>query len=558
MDPIWVQQYGNVPAHLKYTSASLYEQLRKSAYRYRYRAAVRSFGRPIRYDALLQKTDAAANALQNLGLAPGDRVCLMLPMCAAFAALFYAINRVGAVSVLVPEDCSAENLQKILEQTDAKALFVSDMRYVHYWYMLEQNHIHNVVCVQVWEEAALPRRAMVRSALLKANGLRSEPPLPMTLSGLTRRNDYECPTPPHHFERDEVAVEIAVPTENEEYRLLQFCNISVTAASMQFAAGIGVGDGEMNALCEVPPCATVGFTAGLHAILLCGYCVVCRPGTAEFADMMRLDAPQIVLGTPSGYYKWLASGHSEREDLSYLKSLFFVCDSPSGFEEGMAEFLAAHGADIRLRRCYSMNETGITVMTPLDPQTEGSLGVPLPDVYVRVCAADGKTPKRTGEVGEICVLAPSRAAGEMATVRDEYGNAWIRTGDLGKMTADGSLWFVGRQKRMTKICGRTVFPEVTERAIASLEGVKEVRLTTLLHTERGAAFKAWICPETMPEDAGRFAAEILRQLRQILPKRQIPTAFAVVREMKYDADGNIDEAALRAEQKSKQSPFTLE
>ena len=103
MEPRWHKQYDYVPAHPEYARGTLYEQFCRSAYRNRYKSAVDYFGASLRYDRLLSRADTAANALVNLGIKAGDRICICLPNMPSAAVLFYAASRIGAVVVMVEE-----------------------------------------------------------------------------------------------------------------------------------------------------------------------------------------------------------------------------------------------------------------------------------------------------------------------------------------------------------------------------------------------------------------------------------------------------------------------
>lgn len=106
----------------------------------------------------------------------------------------------------------------------------------------------------------------------------------------------------------------------------------------------------------------------------------------------------------------------------------------------------------------------------------GSVGVPLPysDVRILECEADGTviSEKATDEIGEICVSNPgvfvghtySEAAKNVGLYADK---TFLRTGDLGRIDADGYLWITGRAKDLIIRGGHNIDPAEIEDALSS-------------------------------------------------------------------------------------------
>ena len=137
-------------------------------------------------------------------------------------------------------------------------------------------------------------------------------------------------------------------------------------------------------------------------------------------------------------------------------------------------FQAATG--VQVSEGYGLTEaTCLVSCNPVDgPKKIGSVGLPLPycDVRILDCAADGSVTARKGcdEVGEICVSNPGVYVGH--TYREAAKNTglyadgrWLRTGDLGRIDADGYLWITGRAKDLIIRGGHNIDPAVIEDAL---------------------------------------------------------------------------------------------
>lgn len=136
-------------------------------------------------------------------------------------------------------------------------------------------------------------------------------------------------------------------------------------------------------------------------------------------------------------------------------------------------FEAATG--VQIAEGYGLTEaTCLVSCNPVDGLKKvGSVGLPLPHTHVRILhhAPDG-TVKDCGidEVGEICVANPGVLPGSTYTEADKNRDLfaegiYLRTGDLGRMDADGYLWITGRAKDLIIRGGHNIDPAGIEDAM---------------------------------------------------------------------------------------------
>ncbi len=159
-------------------------------------------------------------------------------------------------------------------------------------------------------------------------------------------------------------------------------------------------------------------------------------------------------------------------DISTLKNAF--SGSAPLPVEVFKRFQKATGVEII--EGYGMTETTcvISVNPPDGEHRIGSVGFPFPYTDVRIlnCAADGSVDHvcGVGEVGEICVANPGVVVG--ATYTEPRKNeklfvdgVYLRTGDLGRIDADGYLWITGRAKDLIIRGGHNIDPARIEEAM---------------------------------------------------------------------------------------------
>jgi len=160
-------------------------------------------------------------------------------------------------------------------------------------------------------------------------------------------------------------------------------------------------------------------------------------------------------------------------DVSTLKSAF--CGSAALPVETFKNFEKATGVEIL--EGYGMTEaTCIVSSNPVNFEKKiGSVGVRAAYTDVKIFHSDetGNVTHECGvdEVGEICVSNPGVVVG--ATYTDEtknnnlYANGkYLRTGDLGRIDADGYIWITGRAKDLIIRGGHNIDPAMIEEALS--------------------------------------------------------------------------------------------
>jgi long-chain acyl-CoA synthetase len=151
-----------------------------------------------------------------------------------------------------------------------------------------------------------------------------------------------------------------------------------------------------------------------------------------------------------------------------------------------------------LVEAYAMTETMLAaICCPVHgAYKEGSVGVPLPDVDVRIVDVEtGEQTLPSGQVGEIIIQAPQIMVGywECPTeTNDMIRNGWVYTGDLGYLDEDGYLFIVDRKKDLIKPGGFQVWPREVEEIIATHPAAAEVSVAGVPDDYQGEAVKAWI------------------------------------------------------------------
>jgi long-chain acyl-CoA synthetase len=196
---------------------------------------------------------------------------------------------------------------------------------------------------------------------------------------------------------------------------------------------------------------------------------------------------------------------------------------------------------------YSLTEAQMAVIAnpPLGAKKIGSVGMPLPDVDLRIVDTDDTTREvAQGEPGEVLIAAPQLMRGywnqpdETAAMMstDANGVRWLHTGDIGYLDEDGYLFLTDRKKELIKVSGFQVWPREVEEVISAHPAVLEAGVAPVSDPAKGEVPKAWVVLR-----AGRAAtADELRAFcRGRLAPYKVPAQVSIVSELPKTAVGKV-------------------
>src|SRR6056297_3185431 len=187
---------------------------------------------------------------------------------------------------------------------------------------------------------------------------------------------------------------------------------------------------------------------------------------------------------------------------------------------------------------------------PTGEKKVGSVGVPFPYTDVRIYkVTDGQPVEcETDEVGEICISNPGVYAGntytEAAKNTDLYHHeTYLRTGDLGRVDADGYLWITGRAKDLIIRGGHNIDPADIEEALMAHHDVAMAGAIGQPDAHSGELPCAYV---ELVEGATATAEELLEHCKVHVHERAaVPRHVEVLDELPKTAVGKIFKPGLR-------------
>jgi malonyl-CoA/methylmalonyl-CoA synthetase len=168
------------------------------------------------------------------------------------------------------------------------------------------------------------------------------------------------------------------------------------------------------------------------------------------------------------------------------------------------------------------------------------VGPPLPGTQVRIVAPEGET------VGGIEVKGANVFSGywrDEAKTRAEFSaDGWFRTGDVGRIDAQGYVHIVGRAKDLVISGGFNVYPKEVESELDAVEGVLESAVFGVPHPDFGEGVTAAV---VMREGAVLSEGELIERVQDRLARYKVPKRILQLAELPRNTMGKVQKNELR-------------
>lgn len=470
--------------------------------------------------AFLEEASRWMVALRTAGIGPGDRVALSLGKSAGLVAAHVAVLGVGAGAVPVNPSLTPREVAAVLAQAEARlAVTGADL-------LARAPELRTAVQGPWWvtgETAQLPTNTTPLAAVLSTAAPGAEP---------VDRND-------------------------DDLALLLF-----TSGTTGVPKGVGLTHGNLRAnlhallvetwemheddrlLHALPPHHLHGLGLGVYGTLLVGNAAVLLDRFDAEVVVRALDAQRITvfMGVPTMYHRMI-----EVPEVGPLAAMrLFACGSAPLSPETFRRFQDRFGFPLIER--YGLTETGINTANPLHGRHRpGSVGLPLPGVDVGIFAPQTGQRLPPGEAGEIWVRGPNVFHGywrNPEATAAAFCDGWFRTGDLGRMTADGYLTILGRIKELIIVGGTNVTPGEVETVLEGEPGVAECAVAGMPDADLGECVAAFVVPR-QGEDTADLERRLRRRAAQQLAPYKHPRQYHFLSTLPRNSMGKVERGKLR-------------
>lgn len=285
-----------------------------------------------------------------------------------------------------------------------------------------------------------------------------------------------------------------------------------------------VDAGELTAsdhsLAALPFSHLFGFVASAIAPLLAGGRVttMSRFHPVRAIEHFERDAVTCFVGVPAMYIAMLSVLEAQGRAPFRAPALrLCICGGAPLDPDVQRRWSAITGTE--LRQGYGLTEASpVALFNQVSmPNVVGALGTAYPGVEVELRDIESFAPVKDGDTGEICIRGPSVFAGYVTREAPgglEVRDGWLRSGDLGRRRADGTVEFRGVIKSMFTRNGYNIYPREIERAIGELPGVTSVRVSAMPDPVKENAIVVEVSGAVTVDDVRGWAAVRLGAYKQ--------------------------------------------
>jgi acyl-[acyl-carrier-protein]-phospholipid O-acyltransferase/long-chain-fatty-acid--[acyl-carrier-protein] ligase len=357
---------------------------------------------------------------------------------------------------------------------------------------------------------------------------------------------------PKGFDADRLATVIFSSGSTGEPKgvMLSHHNILSNIEALRIVLRVGERDNICSAL---PFFHSLGFTGTLWLPLLSGFSAVYHTNPLDGATMARTVKEYrstLLLATPTFLMAYLR--RATAEDFTSLRLVITGAEKlksklADNFEKKFGiRPLEGYGAT-ELSPVISLSVPDVEVDGVRQAGSrEGSVGLPVPGVCVRIVDPDSFAPLGQGDAGLILVKGPNLMQGYLGRpdkTAEAIRDGWYVTGDIGRLDRGGFLHITDRLARFSKIGGEMVPHGAVEDALhAALGRAGVLAVTSVPDDRRGEKLVVVHTPE-----AGDGAALQRLLARSGLPNLWKPAkdCFVAVERLPLLGTGKLDLRKIR-------------
>jgi long-chain acyl-CoA synthetase len=548
----WLAHYDADVAHsiAPYPDKTLIDYLADLSRAHGDRSAVLFKGASVSYRVLETQSDAFAAAVASLGVRPGDRVALLLPNCPQFMIAQFGVWKAGGVVVALNPIYSERELEAALESTGAVLAIALTPFYARVKAVQRGTRLRGVIATSIKEYLPPALRLLFTVFKEKKDGHRiTIAAEDMWFQDLLRTH-RASPKTGVNVRPDDRAVILSSGGTTGTPKGVVGLHRHYVAAGRQLHEWTKSALNQWTDTIMLPlPLFHVYANVGVQPLaFVAGAPLSIVPNPRDLDDLLktiRQVKPAFFNGIPTLYTAILnhPDVQNGKVDLRSIKLCF--CGSSALMAETKRRFEDATGA--RIVEGYSLTEGMMACcVNPVKGKNKiGSIGLPLPDVDVRIVdTEDAERDLPSGEVGELIMRAPQHFAEywnnpeeTAATLRTHGpGGPWVHSGDLAYMDDEGYLFIVDRKKDMLKTSGYQVWPREIEEVLASHPAVMEVSVAGVPDPLKGEVPKAWVI---LRSGQSATESELRAHCRERLAPYKVPVQVEFRKELPKTMVGKV-------------------
>ncbi len=492
----------------------------------------------VSYGEVNARSNRVANALLARGVEKSESVSVMLPNCEEFLPVWYGILKAGAVMSSINTAYKGDFLSWTINLVEAKNLIISDVFLDRLDFVIKE----------------LP---LLEHVIVMHTGAQEGPDPSLKWEPLTAFMDASDSEP-----------------DGVEYSWVDDARIMFTSGTTgrskgvikQNAADYFSARGLLEVVSKtsgrsIEDLADDTFFSCLplfhsNAQVLSGYPAMVAGGRIAYTERFSssrfwqqvIDAEATVFNSIGAvsYFIW----NIPESDLDKKHTVHTVFAAPAP-KDIYYDFQERFG--VKFIEGYGLTETGMaTYMDPTRDPVPGTIGVANPGYEVTIVEPGTDRPLPPETPGEIVVdmkipnIVMRAYYGMPEKTAEDFRNLKLHTGDLGRMDADGYIYFMDRVKDYIRRRGENVSSMEVERQVSEHPGIKEAAAIGVKAGE-GASSEDEIMIVCIPEGAAPDPVEITEFMAERMPYFMVPRYIRFVDSLPKTPTERVQKVKLRDE-----------
>ena len=424
--------------------------------------------------------------IQNLGLAKGSVIGIMMPNVHQYLPIVIGIVRAGMVTTLINPLYSPRELKHQLIDSDAAAIFILEPFCNTLEKIVKDTPVKTVVISKIGDMLGTAKDALIDVAVkyvkkaIPSYHLKSNANYEVTSYKSLLKNGKNLPYSRPAIKPDDLLMLQYTGGTTGVAKGILISNKNVVTATYQFVEWFKpvyadiADDTQMNSIIALPLyhiyafiCSIVGLSVGQHLTL------VTNPrDILGFIKILNKRPFHFLPGVNTLFQAFVNNPEFSKLDFSECK--LTVVGGMTATPETARRWLEFTGLPIL--EGWGMSETlGVGTANPFDgTEYSGNVGLPLPGVDISIRNEEGEIIE-LGEVGEMCIKGDN-----VITSYHNIDNAifftadgYLKTGDIASMSEQGAIKIYDRKKDMIIVSGFNVYPNEVENIIETHPKVTE-------------------------------------------------------------------------------------
>ena len=547
----WLKNYPiGIPANIDPDSyPSLISMFEDTFAKYKKEKAFACMGKSITYDELNKASLQFAAYLHSRGLAPGDKIALMMPNLLQYPIALFGALRAGLIVVNTNPLYTAREMHHQFSDSGAKAIVIAENFASKLEEILKDTDIKMTIVTSIGEMLGAVKGRLVNFVIRRVKRMVPKFDIPNAVSfteAIKQGKKFSI----NSFESrpdDVISLQYTGGTTGvAKGAMLTNRNLISNMLQIRSLMMPYLKEREEIVLSPLPMYHIFAFTVNCLALLSVGAFTVLITNPRDLDGLikeMKKYPFTLMTGVNTLFNALLNHPDFAGLDLSSLK---LTVGGGMAVQEAVAvkwkEVTGCH-----LSEGYGMTEASPVVScNPFDGTGQlGTIGLPVPSTDLRIVGENGET-LGVDEVGEIQVKGPQVMKGyynrpdETAKV---IKDGWLSTGDIGKMKEDGFFKIVDRKKDMILVSGFNVYPNEIEDEVVKHPKVLEAAAIGIEDEKSGEVVKLFV----VKKDDSLDEKELKEYCKKVLTGYKVPKQIEFRDELPKSNVGKILRRMLREE-----------